>query len=622
MHRLQSFWQRFLQIHRENGFGVTDLFAALAFAFICASFTGAASGDFTSLAWVRQMSTLLFWGTFFSALFLLWAGFLLTKTTRLINWCLFISAVLYSLLLVGTLSGDLFFNIGLGAVLLLLAKYVSAENRLGLSGISFSWRASFYVTAAVFCLFCLFVGFCTVAKYKSFSHGTFDFGIFCQMFEQMAKTGLPYTTVERSQYLSHFAVHFSPIYYLLLPGYMLLRSPIYLLLAQAVIVGMGMFPLRRICRTLGMSPLCATGAAVLYALYPTMANGCFYDFHENKILSVLLLYMISYVLERRRVPAAVFGLLVLCVKEDAFIYVVAVALWMLLDRRDRWFAAGMIGVSLLWFVFACAMIRLSGGEIMSDRFANFSSSVGGDGGLLDAMRTCFYNIGYLIREVFSGAETEAYQEITYSGQKLEFVLWMCAPLLFTPFAGRRSVQLVLLIPLLVVNLMPDWIYQFDIDFQYTYGTAALLLVSAMLTVSDWGPTGRRLFFCSALALALVFSMSAVYPKAQRSVTRYYADKVAYDATAQALKSIPADASVTAYGYMMPHLYYVDDLHSCPDYYAPLEQTEYYVLDTRYDHDEHTKKMRAAMGDDYTLISEAGFVQIYRLSAYAKEAGQS
>ena len=73
---------------------------------------------------------------------------------------------------------------------------------------------------------------------------------------------------------------------------------------------------------------------------------------------------------------------------------------------------------------------------------------------------------------------------------------------------------------------------------------------------------------------------------------------------------------------MPHLYYVDDLHSCPDYYAPLEQTEYYVLDTRYDHDEHTKKMRAAMGDDYTLIREAGFVQIYRLSAYAKEAGQS
>ncbi len=613
MRRVQAFLRRFWDFHQTNGFAVTDFFALLACAFVCASFAGAAGGDFTSLAWVRQMPTLLFWGTFVAVLLIVWAGFLLTKTTRLISWCLLVSGLLYSLFLVGNLSGDLFFNIGVGAVLLLIAKYVTAQNRLGLEGISFSWRTSFYVIAAVFCLFCLFVGFCTVAKYKAFAQGTFDFGIFCQMFEQMAKTGLPYTTVERSQYLSHFAVHFSPIFYLLLPGYLLFRSPVYLLCAQAVIVGLGMFPLRRICRTLGMSPLCATGAAVLYALYPTMANGCFYDFHENKFLSVLLLYMIAFVLEKKRVPAAVFALLVLCVKEDAFIYVVAVALWMLLSGRDRWFAGGMIAASLLWFVFACAMIRLSGGEIMSDRFANFSAAPDGGGGLLDAVRTCFYDIGYLIREVFSGADTEAYQEITYSGQKLEFVLWLCVPLLFTPFAGRRSVQLVLLIPLLVVNLMPDWLYQFDIDYQYTYGTAALLLVAALLTVSGWGPAGRRLFFCGGLCLCLVFAVSAVYPKAQRSVTRYYENKAEYDATAEALESIPADASVTAYGYMMPHLYYVDDLHSCPDYYAPLEQTEYYVLDTRYDKDSHTKKMLLTMGDDYTLVSQAGYVQIYRLT---------
>ncbi len=616
MRHMRSFLHRLEDIHRKNGFTVTDLFALLACAFVCASFTCAAAGEFTSLAWVRQMPLLLFWGTFLSVLILVWAGFLLAKTTRVINWCLFISGLLYSLLLVGTLSGDLFFNIGVGAVLVIIIKYLTKENRLGLDSVSFSWHTSLYVTMAVFCLFCLFVCFCTVAKYKAFAHGTFDFGIFCQMFEQMAKTGLPYTTVERSRYLSHFAVHFSPIYYLLLPGYMLFRSPVYLLCAQAVIVGLGMFPLRRICRTLGFSPLLATGAAALYALYPSMANGCFYDFHENKFLSVLLLYMISFVLEQRRIPAAVFALLVLCVKEDAFIYVAAVALWMLLSGRDRWFAVGTIAVSLLWFVFACAMIRLSGGEIMSDRFANFTASADG-GNLLTAVRTCFYDIGYLIREVFSGAETEVYSELTYSGQKLEFVLWLCAPLLFTPFAGKRSVQLVLLIPLLVVNLMPDWMYQFDIDFQYTYGTAALLLVSALLTVSGWGPSGRRLFFCGALSLCMVFTVSAVYPKAQRSIARYYNNKAEYNATADALKSIPADASVTAYGYMMPHLYYVDDLHACPDYYAPLEQTEYYILDTRYDTDSHTKKMLAAMGDDYTLITQAGYVQIYRMKAAAQ-----
>ena len=111
MRHMRSFLHRLEDIHRKNGFTVTDLFALLACAFVCASFTCAAAGEFTSLAWVRQMPLLLFWGTFLSVLILVWAGFLLAKTTRVINWCLFISGLLYSLLLVGTLSGDLFFNI-------------------------------------------------------------------------------------------------------------------------------------------------------------------------------------------------------------------------------------------------------------------------------------------------------------------------------------------------------------------------------------------------------------------------------------------------------------------------------------------------------------------------------
>ena len=58
-----------------------------------------------------------------------------------------------------------------------------------------------------------------VMRYLGYSAPNFDFGIFCQMFENMAKTGAPVTTVERDGALSHFAVHTSPILYLLLPFY-------------------------------------------------------------------------------------------------------------------------------------------------------------------------------------------------------------------------------------------------------------------------------------------------------------------------------------------------------------------------------------------------------------------
>ena len=589
---------------RDTHFSPADAVALVAAAFACASFSAVLGGDFTTLIFTRQISAPLFWGVLAAALLLFCACFLWLRTVKFIRWCVLLSCLSYALLLVSTLSGDIYFNLGVAAVLLVMLKY-AAKDSLGLPVLS--RRASLAVTTATFLLFSTFVSICTVVKYYSFGQGTFDFGIFCQMFEQMAKTGVPYTTVERSQLLSHFAVHFSPIFYVLLPGYIIFRSPVYLLVAQAVVVGLGVFPIRRICRSLGMGETAAAGAAVLYALFPTVANGCFYDFHENKFLSVLLLYMIAFVLEQKRIPAAVFALLTLCVKEDAFIYVLAVAVWMLLAKRDRRFAAVLIVASILWFVFACAMIRLSGGEIMSDRFANYSE----EGGLFGAVRTCFYNIGYLIREVFAGADTERFAELTYPGQKLEFVLWLCVPLLFTPFAGKHSTQLVLLIPLLVVNLMPAWMYQFNIDYQYTYGTAALVLVSALLTVSGWSGGARRFFFCGALMLALVFSVSAVGPKAARNLDRYYPNREAYAATAQVLRQIPADASVTAYGYMMPHLAYVDDLHACPDYYAPLEKTDYYVIDLRYDYDNHTGKMFAAMGDDYTVLAEDGFAQIWQ-----------
>ena len=72
---------------------------------------------------------------------------------------------------------------------------------------------------------------------------TFDFGIFSQMFHQMRTTGLPVTTVERDGPLSHFAVHVSPIYYLLLPFYCIYPKPVTLQVLQAAVLASAVIPL-------------------------------------------------------------------------------------------------------------------------------------------------------------------------------------------------------------------------------------------------------------------------------------------------------------------------------------------------------------------------------------------
>ena len=100
-------------------------------------------------------------------------------------------------------------------------------------------------TLAIFTAVCA-VTACTVIsvigclRYKTFSTPNYDFGLFCNMFHNMKETGLPLVTSERDRLLSHFAVHISPIYYLLLPFYWIFPSPLTLQIGQAVALMLGM----------------------------------------------------------------------------------------------------------------------------------------------------------------------------------------------------------------------------------------------------------------------------------------------------------------------------------------------------------------------------------------------
>ncbi|MGZ7142551.1 DUF2079 domain-containing protein, partial [Streptococcus pyogenes] len=67
--------------------------------------------------------------------------------------------------------------------------------------------------------FVAYLSMVSAYKITTFSGSTFDIGIFSQMFESMRRDFSQVTTLERDRFMSHFAVHISPIYYLLLPFY-------------------------------------------------------------------------------------------------------------------------------------------------------------------------------------------------------------------------------------------------------------------------------------------------------------------------------------------------------------------------------------------------------------------
>ena len=407
------------------------------------------------------------------------------------------------------------------------------------------------VGAAV--LFFLFVSVWTVCRVYSFSVPTYDFGIFAQMFHSMKTTGLPMTTVERDGMLSHFAVHVSPIYYLLLPFYWIVPIPATLQVLQAAVLASAVIPLWKLGKHHNLSSGVRLWLCVLMLLYPAYAGGTSYDIHENAFLTPLLLWLFYGIDRKDNIITAVAAVLTLMVKEDAAVYVAVVALYLLLRsllRRDKkWgLAAGslMLIAALGWFAAVTGYLATFGDGVMTYRYDNFMYDKS------DSLVT-------VIKAVLLSPMKAVFECV--DKEKLTFIGMTLGALAALPLMTRRYERLVLLIPYLLVNLMTDYKYQFDIFFQYTFGSTACLIYMVLVNLADWKVNWRRV---AALALALVISGSCfavqVVPKAMRYQKYCNINADYYQSLRSVLDEIPDEASVAATTYYTTYLSQRDVLY--------------------------------------------------------------
>ena len=87
-----------------------------------------------------------------------------------------------------------------------------------------------------------FIAGLTTLRYLQYYSPNFDFGIFSNMFHHMRSDLTQTVSCERDTVMSHFDVHISPIYYLMLPFYALVPSPVTLLMVQAAAIACGVIP--------------------------------------------------------------------------------------------------------------------------------------------------------------------------------------------------------------------------------------------------------------------------------------------------------------------------------------------------------------------------------------------
>lgn len=462
----------------------------------------------------------------------------------------------------------------------------------------------FYVgiTAGLALGFFCYVAAWTAGRVLTFSTPSYDFGIFAQMFHSMKTNGLPLTTLERDGLLSHFAVHVSPIYYLILPVYWLFPSPVTLQVAQAAILASAAIPLWKLGTRHGLSGLQRTLVCAVAMLYPALAGGASYDLHENCFLIPLVLWLL-YGLDANSLPiTAGSALLTLLVKEDAAVYVAVVGLFVLVQafvRKDGWkkiaAGAGLLVVSVAWFFLVTGYLAEQGDGVMTYRYDNFIYD--GSSSLITVVKAVLMNP---MKAIYECVDPE----------KLAFIGLTLGPLLGLPLVTRRYERYILLIPYVLVNLMSDYQYQHNIMFQYTFGSTACLLYLTVVNLGDLEiPWQRIVPLVCAVAISFTCFRGAIVPTAswyiRDSVRSAEKDQTIRDA----LDLIPGDAAVTASTYLTTHLSNREILYDVG--YATrnhLLESEFVALDlaSTYGYNRYggIEKLRALLeSEGYTVFTE-------------------
>ena len=584
----KAFWKQIKEI-----FSSDRVFCRLLAAWAtCAAITALTETGFDRLAFAQDTSLVGLVGLvlLFFALFSLVAFFLLpyhsdswfmmlAATACVVRWLLeFEHESNEPLFCLAVVVAYAFFTVSFFRLNQSLFERLKPEGKWVMGGALLLALASGSVIAVLTCM-----------RYKTFCTPNFDFGLFCNMFYNMKESGLPTVSCERDAILSHFAVHISPAYYLLLPFFWLFPSPLTLQIGQAVVLMAGVVPLVLLARHHKLSGKVTLAVAALYCFFPALSSGCFYDIHENCFLPLFLLLTFLFYEKKRYLPMYLSALGVLSVKEDAAIYLLVFALFVLLSERNWLHGAVLAAMSIGYFCLCAHILEKNGLGMMVNRFDNLIWEE--DAGLMGAIKTALVNPGYLLTQLFTTG-TDGWEKIVY-------LLQMLLPLAFLPFCTQKPSRWLLTTPLLI-NLLTYYVYQYDIGFQYHFGIAAFFFYAAVKNLPELSPPSRRDLLSIAAAACCCIYVFTVIPKLNHYVDYWRRNRETYLQMEEILDSVPADASVSASSFLVAHMADREEIYEVR-YHENKPDVDYVVLDIRSDDCEEVRNAYRHAG--YTVFAE-------------------
>jgi uncharacterized membrane protein len=378
----------------------------------------------------------------------------------------------------------------------------------------------------------------SVLRHQHFGSTGYDLGTFDQGIWHLSRFELPeVTTVPRP---TIFGDHFHPIILLLVPLYWIWADPQMLLGAQALLIAASIVPIFLFAeRRLGRTP--AYLFAVAYATFWAVHSAVAFDFHEWAFQPLLMGLILLAVDDRDWKRYWVCVVLLLLVKEDMAVIVIALAGYLLFFREWRR-AALTAGLGLFTYLLVT--------QVLIPFFS--------DG--LEFRHWSYDQFGATLLEALGAMAADplaVFQELGSPGIKLQTMA-----LLFLPFLGLAicSPVFVLCLPILAERFL-SWNFNFwNTSGHYSLTLAPLIVLGAAdglrrvlrLVRSERRRRWAAVAACAAMAAANVYLMT-LFPLHRLADPGFYRLSASDRAAQRAIALIPPRASVTAQGRYTPHL---------------------------------------------------------------------
>lgn len=415
------------------------------------------------------------------------------------------------------------------------------------------------------------VGTLAVLKHLAFNSGAYDLGIFDQTIWNSAHGRLFENSVmaDSPLFLGH---HFSPILLALAPLYWIHPSPVTLLAAQALVLGLAGLPIFWMARDFLRSSGLALAVLVAYLLNPATAYVALFDFHEIALVVPLLALALYLLLRQRYGWFALVLLMSFLVKEDVGLVGAAIGVFIALAQRRRLMGFGLCVLSIAWTLL---LVRYVVPGFHPDGKYYFAG--------------LYTNLGSTPIEVLSNflADPLSILGRLAAPNMLRYLQQLVAPLGGLPLLGW-PILIAALPPYLSISLS-DKLPSDLIQYQYSASILPVLLTATILGLR-WlrQRAGLRYPALGPGLVAFVIAASIVgaylngpLPLARHFEAQQYRASPRLEVARQLMAQIPPQASVIAQANLVPHLTHrrVVQVFNFAD---PALRPDFYFIDTNKD----------------------------------------